>query len=79
MRLPKKPKPQVFRKHPKKVEPPPGRRQLETRTCIECKTSWCEPEAWRWDVHWVDGVGLVDTCSKACRAKRGLKERREVE
>jgi hypothetical protein len=49
---------------------------MGTRRCHVCGAAWVEPGGYQWDAHYLDDVGLVDTCSAKCRHDGGFKERK---
>lgn len=46
------------------------------RSCVVCGRLWTQPE-FAWDAHLQPDGEMVDTCSHGCRAKAGLKERKQ--
>lgn len=56
---------------PRNIKPP-----LPTR-CISCgEAAPNEPLEFRWDLHFRNGGESILTCSRECRRKCGIKERK---
>lgn len=61
---------------PKSKKPPAPKPSVSAASCAHCATLFPSgPREFTADCHMVDGT-MIATCSKACRAALGLKERK---